>query len=157
MFPDIQPYKYHAPPPMSQDTPTNNNNAGAGGARGEGNTAGTGGGGAKVHAGTQTPVVATPSADRSATMPPRPVVVGEEETGVHVPPMNGAYGVASPPLPYYVKQKACESSKFANRVERRFLHSSAGFPVLHSSKEMMWDYPRSQKHRVRNEQPHRQT
>ena len=154
MFPDVQPYKYHATP-ASQATPTDSNRVGAGAKESPPDPHGSAGGtkvcsvgGTKVHAGTQTPVATTPSGNRPATTPPH-CPMSEEGTGVVAPSMDAAYSIASPPLPYYVKQKACESSKFANRVEHRFLYSSAGFPVVQSGKEMMWDYPRSQRHRVR--------
>lgn len=55
-------------------------------------------------------------------------------------------GVARPPLPYYVLKKA---SEYDRRVERRFVGSSPGLPVVRENREMLWDLPRSQRHKVR--------
>ena len=54
-------------------------------------------------------------------------------------------GVPRPPVPYFVPKKA---SEYGVRVERRYLNSSPGLPVVKESREMLWDIPRSQRHKV---------
>lgn len=62
------------------------------------------------------------------------------------PPFVRTVGVARPPFPYYVTHKA---SEYGKRVEQRYLASSPALPLVRENREMLWDYPRSQRHKVR--------
>ena len=68
----------------------------------------------------------------------------EPET-VNAGTQTGIIGVAQPPYPYYVKHKAFTRGI---RVEKRFIGSSHAIPLVKEHGGMLWDIPRSQRHKV---------
>lgn len=75
---------------------------------------------------------------------------GKVHAQTQTAPPGEAIGVARPPLQYFVVEKTL---KHGMRVERRYMNSSPGIDLVRESREMLWDYPASTRHKVSNSPP----